>query len=445
MITVEYLLPFNTEDGICENIDSFKSLLTSNSNFKLQNSKIKFKGLSYNFIVTLYIVQDKDCSVYHVTFENAELTDKFREMLKAFRKTVSLHLKDNIQIIWDGVSFEWSKELYPRIYQIENSLRKLISKFMMTKLGIGWHKSSIPKDVKESIKKENYKPTHSILYEVDFIQLANFLFKAYSIKDSSKLPEILSKLIEDGMDEEKKNKILEYLPKNNWDRYFSNLVELESGQLKKKLEKLYEIRCKVAHNKSMNFEDFELAKNLCEELDEALNKAYTNIDNIEIPEEDKESIGLRTMGVVNEPTNYFVNNYLNLSDNVSNILKNNSEKYSFLENIENPISAIVDSSISGQIKLSDELQNDLFTINDYKNDLLSGNIYIDPFKTEINDKIFLSTQNDIVSALNFNNLNLNPLSINPSISSSKININGTITLDKKNNKNEDDNDSSETD
>ena len=299
--------------------------------------------------------------------------------------------------------------------------------------------------MKESIKKENYKPTHSILYEVDFIQLANFLFKAYSIKDSSKLPEILSKLIEDGMDEEKKNKILEYLPKNNWDRYFSNLVELESGQLKKKLEKLYEIRCKVAHNKSMNFEDFELAKNLCEELDEALNKAYTNIDNIEIPEEDKESIGLRTMGVVNEPTNYFVNNYLNLSDNVSNILKNNSEKYSFLENIENPISAIVDSSISGQIKLSDELQNDLFTINDYKNDLLSGNIYIDPFKTEINDKIFLSTQNDIVSALNFNNLNLNPLSINPSISSSKININGTITLDKKNNKNEDDNDSSETD
>jgi hypothetical protein len=444
MITVEYLLPFNTEDGICENIDSFKSLLTSNSNFKLKNSKIEFKSSLYNFYVTLNIVEDKDCSVYHVTFEISKLSDKFREMLKAFRKTVGLHLKDNIQIIWDGVSFEWSKELYPRIYQTENSLRKLISKFMLTKLGIGWPKSSIPKDVTESIKKENYKPTHSILYEVDFIQLANFLFKSYSIKDASKLPNILSKAIKDGMDEEKKNEILDYLPKNNWDRYFSDLVEFESGQLKKKWESLYEIRCKVAHNQSMNFDDFELAKNLCEELDEALNKAHKNIDNIEIPEEDKESVGLRTMGVVNEPTSYFVNNYLNLNDSMSSILKAESEKFSFLGNIENPISAIINSSISGEIKLPAELRNDLFTINDYKNDLLSGSTYRNPFNTVINDKIFLSTKNDILSVLKSDSLNLNSSITTPSVYGSGISGNNTNNLDEESKENEDNIENSET-
>jgi len=159
MITVEYLLPFDTKDGICKNIDSFKFLLISNSNFKLNKNKIDFKRSSYDFSVTLNIVEDKDCSVFHVTFGTSRVTDTFRELLKAFRRTVGLHLKNNIQIIWDGVSFEWSKKLYPKIYQVENSLRKLISKFMLINLGLDWHKSSIPNDVTESIK--NYEPTDS--------------------------------------------------------------------------------------------------------------------------------------------------------------------------------------------------------------------------------------------------------------------------------------------
>ena len=409
MITVEYLLPFNTEDGICKNIDSFKSLLSSNSNFKVKNNKIEYNSSSYYFKINLNVVRDKDCSVFHVTFGISRLTDKFREMLKAFRKTVGLQLKDNIQIIWDGASFEWSKELYPRIYQIENSLRKLISKFMLTKLGIGWHKSSVPKDVTDSIKKENYKPTHSILYEVDFIQLANFLFKAYALKDSKKLPDLLSKVIEDGMDEEKKNEILDYLPKNNWDRYFSNLVAIESEQLKKKWESLYEIRCKVSHNKSMNIDDFETAKKLCDELDEVIEKALANIDKIEVHEEDKESVGLRTIGIVNEPTSSFVNEYLNLNDNISAILKSEPEKYSFLGDIENPLSAILDSSITGCIEISDVLKNDLSIINDYKSDLLSGSTYINPFNTDLNSNIFLSPDSDIHSIFKSNDIIVNPL------------------------------------
>jgi len=284
MITVEYLLPFNTENGICKNDDSFKSLITTNANFKLSKDKISFRKSEYDFSVSFDIVEDKECTVFHVTFATSKLTKKFREMLTVFRKTVGVHIKDHIQIIWDGVSFKWSKELYPKIYQIENSLRKLMSKFMLTKLGLGWHKSSIPKDVAESVKKENYKPTHSILYEVDFIQLANFLFKSYSIKDASLLPDILSEVIKNGLDEQKKIEILDYLPKNNWDRYFSNLVEFESGQLKKKWESLYGIRNKVAHNKSMSYEDYKMANELCNELNEVLKKALVIIDKIEIPE-----------------------------------------------------------------------------------------------------------------------------------------------------------------
>jgi hypothetical protein len=404
MITVEYLLPFNTEDGICKNIESFKSLLSSNSNFKIKTTKIEYKKSSYDFSISLNVVENQNCSVFNVTFGVSRITEKFREMLKAFRKTIGLHLKDNIQIIWDGVSFEWSKSLYPEIYQTENYLRKLISKFMLTKLGIGWHNTSIPKDVTESIKKENYKPSHSILYEVDFIQLANFLFKPYSVKDSSKLPDLLTGLIESEMTEEKKNEILEYLPKNNWDRYFSNLVEFESGQLKKKWEKLYEIRCKVAHNKSMTFEEYETALTLCDELNKALKQAYTNLESIEIPEEEKESIGLRTIGVVNEPTSFFVNKYLNLNDSLSEIFKADTDRYSFLKDIENPLSAILDSSRSGIINLDSKLQDDLFSINNYKNDLLSGSTFINPFDKMLDTNILLNKEKDLFESLKSDNI-----------------------------------------
>lgn len=50
MITVEYLLPFNIEDGICEDIESFKSLLCSNANFKIRNGEIEYKGLKYKLL-----------------------------------------------------------------------------------------------------------------------------------------------------------------------------------------------------------------------------------------------------------------------------------------------------------------------------------------------------------------------------------------------------------
>ena len=138
MITVEYLFPFNTKDGLCKNISSFNSLLSAHSDISIKKNKITFKASSYNYKIRLDEVPNQHYSVFHVVFEISRTTEKFRDMLKAIRKTVGVHLKDDIQIIWDGIGFEWSKALYPRIYTIENSLRKLISKFMLINLGVGW-------------------------------------------------------------------------------------------------------------------------------------------------------------------------------------------------------------------------------------------------------------------------------------------------------------------
>jgi len=262
MIKVEYLLPFNTKDGICRDVSSFNSLLESHSDISITEKKLRYKNSNYTYAVDMNEVANQHYTVFHVSFEIAHVTDKFREMLKAFKKTVGVHLKDDLQIIWDGIGFEWSKELYPLIYQVENLMRKLISKFMLINLGVGWYKSAVPAEVKDSIKSSNDKTNNGILYEVDFIQLSNFLFKQYTLKDASKLPEVLGEALEGELTENKRNEILEFIPKNNWDRYLSQIVDCESQQLKKKWTKLYEIRCKVAHNNSMLLNDFEEGKKI---------------------------------------------------------------------------------------------------------------------------------------------------------------------------------------
>jgi len=239
------------------------------------------------------------------------------------------------------------------------------------------------------------------------------------------------------MDEEKKNEILDYLPKSNWDRYFSDLVDAESEQLNKKWRRLYEIRNKVAHNKTMCSEDFNIASTFCDELNKVFRNAYENIENIEIPEKDKESIGLRTIETVNEPTINFINKYLDLNDSIYSVLKDNPAKYSFLEDISNPIPSIVYSVLNDRIKLPDELNNDLFSMNNYKNEILNGTTYVNLFSAEINDKFFFSKEKDILSALNSDNIIMNPLINNTTSYNSRIIGNEKSEFDNKNEKDED--------
>jgi hypothetical protein len=374
MVTVEYLLPFNTVDDICRDIKSFNSLLSSNSNISIKGNKIIYMKSAYDYTVELNEVENQSCSVFHITLTIGRKTDKFRNLIKAIKRTIGTHLKDDIQIIWDGIGFEWSTELYPKIYKIENSMRKLISKFMLTQLGIGWHKLSVPKEVKDSIK--NSLPNgQGILYESDFIQLSNFLFSPYSVRDTAKLPEMLGDLLEGEVTEDKKNEILEFIPNNNWDRYFSSIVDCDSEQLKKKWQKLYDIRCIVAHNKPMKFDEYKEGTDLVEFLEPIINSAIENVTNIEIPEEDKETVSLNTMATVHAPTRVFIDDYYRFNNGLTGTIISNQDAFPGITIKSNPITSILDSSTTGTIKISDDFKDTLVRIESNRDTILGGESY----------------------------------------------------------------------
>lgn len=340
MIKIEYLLPFNTENGICKDINSFNSLLASHSDISIVKNKIRYKNTDFTYKVNVNEVPNQECTVYHIVFENSSDTDDFREMLKSFKKTVGVYLKDEIQIIWNGLGFNRSKELYPHIFQVENTMRKLICKFMLINLGLGWYKSVVPVEVKDSIKSSKAKLGNGILYEVDFIQLSDFLFKPYSIKDISKLPDILEKALSVDLTKEKREEILEYIPKNNWDRYISKIVNCESDQLKKKWTKLYEIRCIVAHNNSLTIDEYNEGLELCNHLMLILKSAFDKLNNIVIPKEEIEDISLNTIATVHEPTKAFINDYNNFKIGFTSIINHDNNTLNSISDYSNSINWI---------------------------------------------------------------------------------------------------------
>ena len=65
-------------------------------------------------------------------------------------------------------------------------MRKLITKFMLVNIGTEWENRNIPDAMKNGkIKmKTNAKET-GYLYQRDFIELSDYLFKAYPMKRSS--------------------------------------------------------------------------------------------------------------------------------------------------------------------------------------------------------------------------------------------------------------------
>lgn len=285
MVSIEYLIPFATKDGICIDTHSFNSLICAHSDLTLSENKIHYKSEQFHYAVALKEQSEHDYTIFHVKFQVNESSETFREMLRAFRSILGKVVKDDVQVIWDDTGFKWNLELYERIFHVENSFRKLISQFMLVNLGVGWHKAAVPNPVKESIKSKSYKEDHGILYEVDFIQLANFLFAKYSNKDAKELPDLITKVLESDIDGKTRDQLLEYVPLSNWDRYFSKIVECGSEQLQKKWKELYIIRNKVAHNKTLTHSDYSTGIELCSFIEPLVKEANEKVGEVEIPEE----------------------------------------------------------------------------------------------------------------------------------------------------------------
>lgn len=290
-LRTEYIVVVKKSSPFCNSVKTFNSLLNANSDISIKGSKLIHKDFEVDYDIRQSDLEDKDLRFFHLKFTCAHLQDidKFDDLLKTVR-TIAYKTDGQVKILWDDIAFHYSIKSYPLINEIENLMRRLIIQFMLTTVGVDWDKEALPKDLKDNIKKKkgNENSTTSILHETDFIQLADCLFKPYFTKEADLLYKQLEKASE--ISELKLDELKEFVPKSNWARYFSVLVDCDDGFLNKRWSELYDLRCLVAHNNLLRKGDYERIIELIRDIKPKLQKAVDNLDKITVPEQEKENL-----------------------------------------------------------------------------------------------------------------------------------------------------------
>ncbi|MGJ5632449.1 hypothetical protein [Nostoc sp. CALU 1950] len=334
---VEYLVVIDSKEPFCQSAKAFNNLLQAHEDINIEGNILKYKGINVNYEVQFGDISTERQKFFHIWLIYDGLVknlDIFESLLKSIRNILIKVSGKPPEILWDDISSNLCEQAYPVIHELENFMRKLITKFMLTKVGLGWTKETIPKEVMDSIRNKSTMESQNYLYEIDFIQLSNFLFKAYSTSNVNKLMDKIKNAV--SKEDLDFNELKASVPTSNWERYFSSpLVECDSDYLKNRWEKIYDIRCKVAHNKLIKRNEFEELLKISREVKEKLQSAIDNLDKINISQSDRESVAENVAISISNLYADFLNLWKLINENIFKLVfltaKTNEEKEKLLK------------------------------------------------------------------------------------------------------------------
>lgn len=309
---VEYLIIIDSGNPFCRDKKSFDNFLQSNADISIRGSIFKHKSLEVDYELQGGETEADKNRFFHIKLNcrDESRIDELHDLLKATRKLLHMASDKKPQVLWDDVSFHYSEKAYPAIHEIENLMRKLITKFMLTNVGLGWTKEAVPEELKKSTRTEPAN-NNNYLYETDFKDLSTFLFDEYRTLDIKALNEKIRSLESEG-DAVSLSEFKGFLPKSNWERYFREHVDCESSYLEVRWERLYKLRCKIAHNNFFTKEDYDQITLLVSEVKPKIEDAIRNLDKVEVPEEERDELA----EVVASKTSTFYGEYIQKWKNV---------------------------------------------------------------------------------------------------------------------------------
>lgn len=325
---IEYLVVISSKEPFCKSTKSFNNLIQSYDEISVSNRKISYGKTSFGYDVQHGEIIDDEQRFFHIklTCSDKAKIETFKLLLKSLRTILSKVSVKPPEVLWDDISSNYCNSAYPVIHEIENLMRKLITKFMLTNIGLGWTKETIPKEVSESIRSKGTSG-QNYLHEVDFIQLSNFLFNEYSTANSRKLMEKLKTA--SNLNDLELSELKELVASSNWERYFSPIIDCESEYLKKRWKRIYEIRCEVAHNRFIGQSEYDELLLLHKEVKEIIEKAISVLDKIHVTDEQKEEVAENvavTRGTMYEDFLYAWNTLLDVMKNLTVLIASEDDK-----------------------------------------------------------------------------------------------------------------------
>lgn len=292
----EFLIIIPDNDSFCSSKRSFIDFLKVDAQLSITGSKINYRKssrskdlVSARFHVDTDQVKSKSERYFLMTIEcqQPEMIDEFSEMCERI-KSVAERIspgKTVINTLWDDIGRLYAEKAYPIINEVENSMRRLIAKFMLINVGMNWSKDAITPELFNKIENfEDEQIYSNDLHKLDFIHLKQVLFDKKRDINLEDLDRLLAKT---KFSEEDKEKILKYIPKSNWEKYFSSLLDEKDSSIEKKWEILYKLRNKVAHNRNVKKEEFNQILGLSSDIKDIILKATTKLGEIDLNEEDR--------------------------------------------------------------------------------------------------------------------------------------------------------------
>ncbi len=296
---IELLLKINNgENTLFNNEKKIIELFNLNDRLKIQQIenekyyKLIFKGEVFHFLISaestnIYSITICTTDATRTTSVSPHILDALTEVARELKITISYNLKNcSYEMLWDDVGIYYAEQAFPQITKIENLMRKLITKFMLVSVGMDFF-NNIPMDI--NLRKDADADS-GFLHNVDFIDLSKYLFTARSLNKQEELMRIIDSLNDNILPSEVN--LLNYKRDSYWNRYFKEIVGtgVEADSIKNDWDELYKLRCRVAHSKFLKKDEYTKIQTLCEKLSKIFYDALERLNDINLSEENKETI-----------------------------------------------------------------------------------------------------------------------------------------------------------
>lgn len=295
--TVEIIFILNKDSSLGRSPEAFGKILEATGEISINDDLLSYNNIDFTYLISEH-GNRKDSLFIKMALQNIteENLVTFSKLLRIFKKIATESNLGNIQLIWDDISKSYAIRAYPLIHEIENLMRKLITKFMLHNVGLTWTKNALPDEIKNELKnltkhKEiEFSNEHNVMYQVDFIQLSNFLFNAYRELEINELIRKITPLSFQDINESTFAEIKKIIPKTNWEKYFESNVNIPSEIIKKDWKTLYDLRCKIAHNRDFTKNNLDDVVKLTSKLIPILYEAINKTENLTIDKNDKSEL-----------------------------------------------------------------------------------------------------------------------------------------------------------
>ncbi|CAD2224087.1 hypothetical protein P3J6_110599 [Pseudoalteromonas sp. 3J6] len=295
--SIEYLIIIDNTDSssglfnFLKSTERFKEFITDKTPLSFIKSNISFNNQKYKYSLKSGIVSDKHQRYFYLSVSSLEENlESFREVLKMIRSACKTE-RFTVETLLNDLAHNNSCLAYSKIHEIENLMRRLITFFMITKVGKDWVNNNSPEVVKKNTsrdRKNNGKEYASELHKVDFNHLADALFVPYQELNNSNLHKVIRAYkSHNDVDLEK---LKQYVPISNWDKFFKGSVDTEASYLEARWKKLTELRNRVAHSADVTEEECDEVDEIVDELKPILNDAFEKSIKVEIDSTDRERI-----------------------------------------------------------------------------------------------------------------------------------------------------------